>query len=146
MPAVTITPEDLAPFATIEQARAEAMITDALAMAAHIAPCTADDEFLHAAAAKAVIRGAILRWHQAGNGGVTQLQALGFSQTLDSRPQSSRGLFWPSEIEQLQQLCSDNSTPGIWSYDTVAMTSRHVSVCALNSGAQRCSCGSVLLA
>jgi len=43
--AVTLTPEDLEPFATIELAKAEAMIGDALALAAQVAPCIVEAEF-----------------------------------------------------------------------------------------------------
>ena len=41
MPAVSITPDDLAPFATIDAAKAWAMIEDAMAMAATEAPFAA---------------------------------------------------------------------------------------------------------
>ena len=39
VPAVTVTPEDLAPFAEIPGGKAEAMIADAMAMARLVAPC-----------------------------------------------------------------------------------------------------------
>ena len=56
MPAVTITPADLAPFATIEEDKAEAMIADALALAALVAPCITSEDFTYDAAAKAIIK------------------------------------------------------------------------------------------
>lgn len=109
MPAVSIVTSDLTPFAEIPQDRAEAMIEDAMATAGVVAPCIEDSGFEHAAAAKAIIRGAILRWHEAGAGGVTQQQVNSgpFSQStsIDSRTER-RGMFWPSEIEQLQALCA----------------------------------------
>jgi len=143
MPALTITNDDLEPFATIEQVKAEAMIVDAMAMAVLAAPCLDDDDLdpKKAAAAKAVIRGAILRWNEAGTGAATQLAALGFSQTMDTR-QQRRGMFWPSEIEQLQKICQDQSSSGgAWSYDTVGTTTIHADTCSLNFGATYCSCG-----
>lgn len=45
MTAVAIAPVDLAPFAEIAEAKAQAMIADALAMAAVVAPCIAESEF-----------------------------------------------------------------------------------------------------
>lgn len=108
MPAVDIRPSDLDLFADIPEARAAAMIEDAMATAGMVAPCIHDVDFEHYAAAKAIIRGAILRWHEAGAGGVTQQQQTSgsFSQStsIDTRTER-RGMFWPSEIEQLQALC-----------------------------------------
>lgn len=47
-----LTPADLANFATIPTAKAAAMIEDALAMAAVVAPCITAGGFAHRAAAK----------------------------------------------------------------------------------------------
>lgn len=145
MPAVTITKADLEPFATISEDKAEAMIEDALALAESVAPCLFEDDLdaKKAAAAKAVVRGAILRWHEAGQGGVTQQTAMGFSQTLDTRVQR-RAMYWPSEIEQLQKLCAADTNSGAWSYDTVATGLVHADSCAVNFGAQYCDCGAYL--
>jgi hypothetical protein len=146
MSAVDLTPEDLEPFATIDEAKAEAMIEDALAMAALVAPCIADDEFdaAKAAAAKAILRGAILRWHDSGSGAVSQQVVGPFQQTLDTR-QTRRSLFWPTEIEQLEKLCHGENSGGAWSYDTIGCEAVvHADVCALNFGADYCSCGAVL--
>lgn len=145
MPAVTIAPADLAPFAEIPEDKAEAMIADALAMAELVAPCIATAEFSHAGAAKAILRGAILRWHEAGQGGVQSLQAMSFGQTFDTR-QTRRAMFWPSEIEQLQKMCSNGTDRGVWSIDTLSMdSSRHITACSINTGGGHCSCGAVLL-
>lgn len=144
MPAVTIGPADLEPFATIEQTKAEAMIEDALAVAGQVAPCLFEDELdpKKAAAAKAVIRRAILRWNDAGTGAAQSLTALGFSQTLDTRQQPSRGLFWPSEVTELQDICkADTATSEAWSYDTISTGFQHAQSCAVNFGAQYCDCG-----
>lgn len=98
---------DLAPFATIPTAKATAMIEDAEAMALLTAPClstlAAGDPKL--AAARAILRGAILRWHDAGSGAVQQTQVGPFGQSIDTR-QTRKAMFWPSEIQQLQGLCA----------------------------------------
>lgn len=111
MPAVTLTPADLAPFATIDTAKAQAMIDDALALAARVAPCITSADFEYDAAAKAILRGAILRWNDAGNGALSQQGAGPFQMTVDTR-QPRRGMFWPSEIQQLQELCRDGDPQG----------------------------------
>lgn len=102
-----LTVEDLAPFATIEATKAQAMIDDAEAMAVLAAPCITGDTFANTAAVKAILRGAVLRWNEAGTGALQQQQAGPFGQTLDTRLER-RGMFWPSEITQLQNLCSTN--------------------------------------
>jgi len=104
VPAVVLTAFDLAPFATIEDEKAEAMIADALARAARVAPCISEAAFAYPEAAKAVLRGAILRWNEAGTGVLTQQSAGTFSQSVDTR-QARRSMFWPSEIVELQKLC-----------------------------------------
>jgi hypothetical protein len=144
MPAVSISPADLEPFATIDQAKAEAMIEDALAVAEQVAPCLFEDDLTpkKAAAAKAVIRRALLRWNEAGTGAAQSLTALAFSQTIDTRQQNSRGLFWPSEVTELQDICkSDTENASAWSYDTVGTSTVHADVCSLRFGTQFCSCG-----
>lgn len=144
MPAVTITTDDLTPFATITPAKAEAMIADAMAIATLIAPCIATDDFAHPDAAKAIIRGAVLRWNEAGSGALQQETAGPFSGTLDTR-QIRRGMYWPSEITQLQDLCKDEQISVAFSIDTLpAFATGHAEICSLNFGAQWCSCGAVL--
>lgn len=148
MAAVSLTPSDLAPFTAdnpIPAEKAAVMIEDALAQAWLVAPCLVADDLddRKAAAAKSIIRGAILRWHDSGTGAVTSQQALGFQQTLDTR-QPRRSLFWPSEIEQLEKLCRTETGGGAWSYDTAPMGDVHADVCALNLGANYCSCGAIL--
>lgn len=109
MAAVSLVPSDLTPFAEIDATKAQAMIDDALALAARVAPCINDETFECAAAAKAILRGAILRWNDSGSGALQAQTAGPFGQTLDTR-QVRKGMFWPSEIEQLQELCSLSST------------------------------------
>lgn len=137
-----ITKADLEPFADIEPAKADAMIADATATALRVAPCLIDintDQLL-LDAAKAVLRRAILRWHEGGAAGsVTQQSAGPFQQSIDvRRPQ---GLFWPSEIEELQGLCR-GASDGAFTVDTLNTPgSIHVPWCSLHFGATFCSCG-----
>lgn len=142
MPALTLTPDDLTPFADIDDGKAIAMIDDAMAMAALVAPCILGDDLTESkvAAARALIRGAILRWHDAGTGAFTQQSAGPYQVSVDNR-NPRKGMFWPSEITQLQQLCSSGQS-GIFSVDTVGLpATQHADTCALRFGATYCSCG-----
>lgn len=145
MSAVSLTLDDLTPFATVDPARGQAMIDDALALAARVAPCIIDDEFEYADAARAVLRGAILRWHDSGSGAITQQTAGPFGQTFDTRTER-RSLFWPSEIGALQELCRDGDLSSqAFDIDTISVaTPVHADICALNFGALYCSCGAIL--
>ena len=132
VPNSLITVDDLTPFAAdIPQAKAEAMIADALAMASRVAPCIADADFAYPDAAKAILRGAILRWHEAGSGAFQSQTAGPFGVQVDTR-QQRRSMFWPSEINDLQALCDANGgtsyttslagsdpAPGYWSQPNV---------------------------
>lgn len=147
MPAVWIEPEDLAPFAEIPRPKAEAMIADALAMARLSAPCIDDADFAHPDAALAIIRGAILRWNDAGSGVKTwSSENVGpFVQSESYQQPARRALFWPSEIEQLKKLCADSTSGKAFSYDTAGgEVVTHAQVCSLYFGAVDCSCGAVL--
>lgn len=140
-----ITVEDLEPFADIAPAKAREMIIDATAIAVRSAPClrgTTDDDVL--AAAKAILRGAILRWNESGTGAYSQEQmtagSFSMNHSMDTR-QARRGMFWPSEIESLQELCRAGST-GAFAVDTApGGGSVHVPWCNLLLGANWCSCG-----
>lgn len=106
--AVFISVADLQVFAPdIDQGRAEAMIADALAMAALVAPCIEDDDFLFEGAAKAIIRGALLRWNDAGSGARVQVDAGPFSQTTTEPVR--RALFNSNELNDLARLCQSSS-------------------------------------
>ena len=124
MAAVELTTDDLAPFATIADDKAEAMIEDALARAARIAPCILDATLStnNSAAAKAVVRDAILRRNDQGTGALQSQTAGPFGQVVDTR-QSSRALFWPSEIAELQSICADHNgtTPTVGAYEVDTM-------------------------
>lgn len=145
MTAVSISPSDLAPFAEIPLAKAQAMIADALAMARLVAPCIDDSTFAYPAAALAIIRGAILRWNEAGTGVRTQVtETIGpFGQSETYQQPQRRALFFPSEIDQLKKLCSSGKKA--WSYDTAGgLSGVHAEICSLYFGATYCSCGAVL--
>jgi hypothetical protein len=117
-----LTTDDLAPFATIDDDKAEAMVGDAVALAAISAPCLADPDALtdgQIAAAKAVLRAAVLRWADSGSGAAASQAWGSFSQTLDTR-QARRTMFWPSEITALQKICKAGSDGGAFSIDTAA--------------------------
>lgn len=148
MPAVSITPDDLKPFADIPPDKAEAMIADAMALAALYAPCILDPRFEYEAAATAIIRGAILRWNAADTGAVTSQTAGPFSVAIDSSVRRN-GMYTPQEIEQLQALCSDpnaqNGVGSAWGYDTVpAAGQQHAEICCKTFNEPHCSCGANL--
>lgn len=121
---------DLTPFAVIDDAKASAMIDDASAMAALVAPCLEPDKLsllseTQQSAVRALIRGAILRWNEAGTGALTQQSAGPFSQSVDNR-QQRRGMFWPTEIEQLQKICAGTTKGGAFQIDTAPAVVNYV--------------------
>lgn len=142
---------DLQAFASdINTVKADAMIEDAEAMALLAAPCLDydDDDYdltdNQQLAVKAVLRGAILRWNDAGTGAFQQQTTGPFGVTVDTR-QQRRGMFWPSEIEQLQNICKDDSMDGgAFSVDTYGLCAVHQDICSINFGANYCSCGADL--
>lgn len=142
-------PDDLDPFAQIERPKAEQMIADAEALAALAAPCITKPEFAEReeliGAVKAILRRAILRWNEAGTGATVQIGAGPFNQTTAQGTNTPRTLFWPSEIEQLRDICAafnEVGTKGAFSVDTaVAEGSIHRPWCGLHFNASWCSCG-----
>ncbi len=107
-----LTNDDLAPFAEIADDKADAMIEDAEAQATLVAPCITElsepADAVKCAAVRSILRGAVLRWDEAGAGAITTEQTAGgpfqhMTVTNTSKPR--RGLFWPSEIEALQAIC-----------------------------------------
>lgn len=112
MPAVTLTLSDLIPFAPeINEDVALLMIDDAVATATVVAPCIITEEFAYPEAARAILRGAVLRWHESGTGAMqsTSVTAGPFAQsnTFDTR-QIRKAMFWPSEIKELRKLCGSS--------------------------------------
>lgn len=132
MAAVSLEPADLTPFAVIDEAKAQAMIDDALARAARVAPCILDDTLTaaNAAAAKAVLREVVLRKNDSGTGALASQTAGPFGATLDTR-QPVKTLFWPSDIAELQSICADHNeetdnTTGAFEIDTIPSTATGV--------------------
>lgn len=149
-----LTPADLEPFADIPTAKAVAMIEDAVAMAALVAPCLADEAITLTASqtstVKAILRRAVLRWNDVGTGAVSQQTAGAFSQSMDTTRVASKSLFWPSEISDLQAVCRAASaepadTRAVFTIATGHRgTAYHSPICDLYFGGTTCSCGSSL--
>lgn len=130
---------DLTPFATIDPAKAGAMVADAIALATMVAPCLAGESLtpLQASAAKAILRGAVLRWNDSGSGAVSQQTAGPFQMSIDTK-QARRTMFWPSEITELQRICK-GATGGAFGIDTAPQPIMfHSSLCEWGGG---CNCG-----
>ena len=81
-----------------------------------------------------------MRWKDVGTGAVTQQQAGPWMQSIDTTKQR-RGMFWPSELDQLRSLCG-SGTPTSGTAGTVPVVlDIHADTCALRFGALYCSCG-----
>lgn len=148
-----ITTDDLTPFATIDADKAAAMVEDAQAMAVLVAPCLGTEDTLtdaQKAAAKAILRGAILRWEDAGTGAFQSQTAGPFGVAYDTRVPQRRAMFWPSEIAQLQGICRGENDGGAYSVDTAPRAlyglQGHSLICSLILGGPGCSCGADLTA
>lgn len=112
------------------------------AKAARLAPCLSSSPSVEQLAeARLVLIGIIKRWAEAGSGAIATQTAGPFSQTVDNR---ERGGFrwWPSEISDLQAICSSGEKSQAFAVDTVpAFGSAHVPWCSGQMGASYCSCG-----
>lgn len=145
-----ITTDDL-PAAVQSAELVETMVAGANAKASRVAPCLgwADEDADHPAPteaqlaeAKLVLIGAIKRWVEAGSGALSTQQAGPFGMALDTRQKSSGYNLWPTEITALQDICKgDEDSSGAFSVDTVGCATTHADICALNFGANYCSCG-----
>lgn len=106
----------------------EAMVAGANAAASRVAPCLtwdgseedkpepSEDQL---AEARLVLIGALQRWSEAGSGGVSQQTAGPFSVSTDTtRPRTGYRL-WPSEIADLQAICSTDSSSRAFEIDTM---------------------------
>ena len=123
----------------------EAMVAGANAKASRVAPCLASTDPAptadQLAEAKLVLLGAVKRWAEAGAGSFQQQTAGPFSVSTDTRQRSGFNL-WPSEIEALQALCRTSGPATAFAVDTALdVGSIHAPWCALNFGANYCSCG-----
>lgn len=149
---VYIQPADLEPFANIDPIKSGAMVEDAEAQAILAAPCLSTltdaptDETpeekgqreVKIAAVKSILRAAILRWEDAGTGAIQTQTSGPFTQSVQT--QSRKSMFWPSEIEQLQGICSGGENKA-FSVDTIPSSTSHLPWCSLLMGATYCSCG-----
>lgn len=108
-----ITPADLAPFATIPQAKATAMIADAEAKALLAAPGLADADLTpeQMAQVKAILRDAILRWNDRGSGALTQTSIGQVAISADTR-NHARSLFTDDELDLLRSITASGEAGG----------------------------------
>lgn len=97
-----LTTQDLIPFADIDSEKADAMVEDVLALAIAAVPALAAPTFTNQAAAKAVLRGIVLRWNEAGSASY-QAQMAEPPGSLAPRP-ARRNSIWDSEIKHLREL------------------------------------------
>jgi len=129
----------------------EVMVAGANARATRVAPCLASIDPAPSAdllaEAKLVLIGAVKRWVEAGAGALQSQTAGPYGLTVDTRQRTGYNL-WPSEIEQLQELCRDATTAssGAFSITPSGATPNHMPWCALLLGANYCSCGADLTA
>lgn len=118
------------------------MVRAANARAMRVAPCLAEapspDQI---AEASLVLLGAVKRWTETGAGSVQQQSAGPFAMTVDTRQRGGYTL-WPSEITQLQEICSSGEKSAAFTVDTApSLGGTHSPICALAFGATYCSCG-----
>lgn len=129
----------------------DVMVAAANAKASRVAPCLTwdgsvtdqpaptDDQL---AEAKLVLLGMVKRWVETGAGALQSQQAGPFGMTVDTRQRTGYNP-WPSEIEALQEICSDgtSTSSGAFSITPSRSTSAHMPWCSINMGATYCSCG-----
>jgi hypothetical protein len=122
MPAVSITPDDLKPYRPdIPPDQAQAMIDDAMAYAAFIAPCILDPRFEYEAAGP-------------------------FAVQIDTTVRRN-GFFTDKEEDQLKAMCSNGASSGggAWNYDTLPPAGQqHAEICCKTFNEPHCSCGANL--
>ena len=129
-----ITPNDLAPFATIVDGAAKELIADVEAEVMHIAPCLADPDLQlneqDKAWLKARVRKIALRWNDSDSGVKQRTQSAGeFSESVTYETTGHRTL-WKSEIADFVSLCkklkpdepSTGSVGTFCQYDTATKT------------------------
>jgi hypothetical protein len=139
-----ITFDDL-PTATQSAELIHDMVAGANAKASRVAPCLADTPTAdQLSEAKLVLLGAIKRWAEAGSGALQSQTAGIYGMTVDTRQRTGYNL-WPSEISDLQAICSTGPTGReAFSIDTYTPTSSaHLPWCSISLG-EPCSCGSSL--
>lgn len=99
----------------------DTMVAGANAKASRVAPCLTSTDPLPTgdqfAEAQLVLIGAVKRWTEAGAGSFQQQTAGPFGVTVDTRQRTGFNL-WPSEIEQLQDICSAGLSDRAFQIDT----------------------------
>jgi hypothetical protein len=129
---------------TIQSAEmVEMMVAAANARALRVAPCLSDPTPGQFAEAKLLLIGAIRRWTEAGAGSFQQQVAGPFTAITDTRQRGGFNL-WPSEITNLQEICSTGPTGReAFSLDTANPRGGviHADICSLVFGSLHCSCG-----
>lgn len=126
----------------------DVMVAAANARASRVAPCLADTETPptedQLAEAKLVLIGMVKRWTEAGAGAISQQSAGPFQMSVDTRQRTGFNP-WPSEIEALQDICSDGTaSTQAFSITPTGSTVTHMPWCSINMGATYCSCGADL--
>lgn len=112
-------------------------VTDGTVTWTRIAP-TADQ----LAEARLVLVGAVKRWSEAGAGAFQTQTAGPFGVGVDTRQRTGFRL-WPSEISQLEEVCSagTDDSSGAFSITPTPSASGHAPWCSLMFGGDTCSCG-----
>lgn len=94
---------------------ANAMIDDLEAQVLEVCEELLDPAHPYAASVKAILRQAALRWHRAGEGGLSSQQMasgpFSFTQSYDTRT-SGQGRLYPSEVQRLRALCRAGQQQG----------------------------------
>lgn len=123
------------------------MVAGANAKASRVAPCLDSTDPAptpeQLAEAKLLLLGAVQRWVEAGSGAFTQQSAGPFAMSTDTRQRRGFNL-WPSEIRDLQAICSAGAgAREAWSLDTspTGAYALHLPWCNVAFGATYCSCG-----
>lgn len=122
------------------------MVDGANGQAKRVAPCLFEDGDTAPASsqlseARLLLLGAIIRWTQQGAGGVGQQSAGPFM--VGAIPSQATGYrLWPSEITQLQEICSGIAPATLGSIDTApGVDPGHLPWCDVMFGSSSCSCG-----
>lgn len=113
------------------------------AKAARLAPCLSSNPTAgQMAEARLILSGIIKRWSEAGSGAIATQTAGPFSQTVDNRERAGYR-WWPSEITDLQAICSSGGQSKAFAIDTMPSygSSAHLPWCSSQMGASYCSCG-----
>lgn len=102
--------DDLSPLAPdLAEDKAEILISDVEGKVLIAAPCLAEVAELPpwvVSAVQSLVRQAVLRWHRAGEGGLSaETVASGPFSRTQSYDTRGEGRLWPSEVRELQHLC-----------------------------------------